>query len=135
MAQCSSRHSSVLWGTYCTSQKYGFTYYHYMLAYISDYRRWCIGIYDNPRCRVDPLASKESARIQSSCNSRQICASYGPSFPRRVSRRRARTPVPQDHFIILQLIIAHSFWPRCNMCKRKMRQIYHTSKIAWAISL
>jgi len=80
--------------------------YHYMLAYISDCRDGVIGIYDNPRRRVDPLASKEFARIQSSCESRQIRASYGPSFPRKVSRRRARTSMPQGHFIILQLIAA-----------------------------
>jgi hypothetical protein len=112
--------------------KVWFSYYHYTLAYISD---WCVGIYDNPRRRVDPLASKEFARIQSYCNSRQICASYGPSLPRGVSRRRARTPVPQGHFIIFQLITAPSLWPRCNTCKRRMRQTYHTSMIPWPISL
>ena len=84
--------------------KVRFTYYHYTLAYISDCRRWCIGIYDNTRRCIDPLAGKEFARIQSSCNSRQFRASYGPSFPRGVSHRRARTPVPQGHFITLQLI-------------------------------
>ena len=72
---------------------------HYAGAYIL-LSRWCLGNYDNPRRRVSSFTSYEFAGIQSSCDARQIPASYGSSLPRGVSSRGARTPVLQAHLCL-----------------------------------